>query len=116
MERAKHAARLGRDVIGPELRAMAQRHPCVGDVRGTGVFWALELVADRATKEPLAPYGASSPAMNEVIAAAKKGGLLPFANFNRIHAVPACNITDAEVAEGLRILDAALTVADGHVR
>jgi taurine--2-oxoglutarate transaminase len=53
--------------------------------------------------------------MNEVIAACKANGLLPFANFNRIHAVPACNVTDDEVAEGLRALDAALTVGDGYV-
>ena len=49
-----------------------------------------------------------------VLAACKSGGLLPFANFNRIHAVPPCNVTDDEVAEGLRILDAALNVADEH--
>ncbi|QIK65220.1 aspartate aminotransferase family protein [Nocardioides sp. HDW12B] len=110
----ENAARLGQDVIGPELRAMAERHPCVGDVRGTGVFWALELVSDRATKEPLAPYGASSPAMNEVIAACKKGGLLPFANFNRVHVVPPCTLTDDEAREGLRILDEALAVGDAH--
>lgn len=110
----ENAARLGREVIGPELAAMKERHPCVGDVRGTGVFWALELVADRATKEPLAPYGASSPAMNEVIAAAKKGGLLPFANFNRVHVVPPCTLTDDEAREGLRILDEALAVGDAH--
>ena len=47
--------------------------------------------------------------------ACKSGGLLPFANFNRIHAVPPCNVTDAEVAEGLTILDAALDTADQHL-
>lgn len=53
--------------------------------------------------------------MNAVIAACKADGLLPFANFNRIHAVPSCNVTDAEVAEGLAILDKALDVADTYV-
>jgi taurine--2-oxoglutarate transaminase len=110
-----NAARIGQDVLGPGLRELALRHPSIGEVRGLGVFWAIELVANPATREPLAPYGGSSAAMNAVIAACKSGGLLPFANFNRIHAVPACNVTDAEVAEGLRILDAALTVADGYV-
>jgi len=110
-----NAARLGEQVLGPGLRELAQRHPSVGEVRGLGVFWAVELVANQATREPLAPYGSSSDAMNAVIAACKSGGLLPFANFNRIHAVPACNITDAEVAEGLAILDKALDVADTYV-
>ena len=110
-----NAARIGSEVLGPGLADLAARHPSVGEVRGLGVFHAIELVANPQTREPLAPYGGSSPAMNAVIAACKSGGLLPFANFNRIHAVPACNISDAEVAEGLKILDAALTVADGYV-
>ncbi|KMO84700.1 aspartate aminotransferase family protein [Mycolicibacterium chubuense] len=109
-----NAARIGADVLGPGLRELAARHRSVGEVRGLGVFWAIELVADQATREPLAPYGGSSPAMAAVLAACKSGGLLPFANFNRIHAVPPCNVTDDEVAEGLRILDAALDVADQH--
>ena len=109
-----NAARIGTDVLGPGLRELAARHRSVGEVRGLGVFWAIELVADQKTREPLAPYGGSSPAMAAVLAACKSGGLLPFANFNRIHAVPPCNVTDDEVAEGLRILDAALSVADEH--
>ena len=110
-----NAARIGENVLGPGLQELAKRHPSVGEVRGLGVFWAIELVANQQTREPLAPYGGSSPAMNAVIAACKSGGLLPFANYHRIHAVPPCNVSDAEVAEGLAILDAALTVADGHV-
>lgn len=110
----ENSARIGKDVLGPGLRELAARHRSVGEVRGLGVFWAIELVADQKTREPLAPYGGSSPAMAAVLAACKSGGLLPFANFNRIHAVPPCNVTDDEVAEGLRILDAALTVADEH--
>jgi taurine--2-oxoglutarate transaminase len=53
--------------------------------------------------------------MNAVVAACKSGGLLPFANFNRLHVCPPCNVTDAEIAEGLAILDAALSVADEHL-
>lgn len=110
-----NAARIGDDVLGPGLQKLAAQHPSVGEVRGLGVFWAIELVSNQATREPLAPYGGSSPAMNAVVAACKANGLLPFANFNRIHAVPACNVSDDEVSEGLRALDAALAVADEHV-
>ncbi|MFF0988850.1 aspartate aminotransferase family protein [Kocuria nitroreducens] len=112
----EHAARLGENVFGPGLREIAERHPSVGDVRGTGCFWAVELVKDRGTKEPLAPYGGSSPAMNELMAALKAAGLLPFANFNRIHVVPPLNISEADARRGLEILDAALDVADRHAR
>ncbi len=110
-----NAARIGEQVLGPGLRELASRHPSVGEVRGLGVFWAIELVADPVTREPLAPYGGSSPAMNAVVAACKSGGMLPFVNFNRIHVCPPCNVTDAEIAEGLAILDAALSVADQHM-
>ena len=73
------------------------------------------MVSDPATREPLAPYGSSSPAMNDVLAACKAGGLMPFANFNRIHVCPPCNVSDVQIAEGRAILDGALEVADRHV-
>jgi taurine--2-oxoglutarate transaminase len=110
----ENAARIGETVLGPGLRQLAERHPCVGDVRGLGVFWALELVKDRHTREPLAPYGGSSPAMDELAGACKQRGLLPMINYNRLHVVPPCTIGDEEAKEGLAILDDALTVADGY--
>ncbi|MFC9442011.1 MULTISPECIES: aspartate aminotransferase family protein [unclassified Brevibacterium] len=111
----ENADRLGAEVIGPTLQELASRHPSVGDVRGMGCFWAVELVRNRETKEPLAAYGGSSPEMNEVIAALKAGGVLPFANFNRIHIVPPLNTPDAEVRAGLAVLDEALSIADRYV-
>ncbi|MEU1208500.1 aspartate aminotransferase family protein [Nocardia sp. NPDC005825] len=111
----ENAADMGERVIGPGLRDLADRHPSIGEVRGLGVFWAVELVRDRATREPLAPYGGTSPAMTETVAAAKAAGLLLFVNFNRLHVVPPCTITEAEAKEGLAILDHALTVADGFL-
>ncbi|MFD6415034.1 aspartate aminotransferase family protein [Streptomyces sp. NPDC060194] len=113
----ENAARLGADVIGPGLAELAARHPSVGEVRGTGMFWALDLVRDRETREPLVPYNATGEAnapMAAFAAAAKANGLWPFVNMNRTHVVPACNITDAEAKEGLAALDAALSVADEH--
>ncbi|QIS14329.1 aspartate aminotransferase family protein [Nocardia arthritidis] len=110
----ENAADIGARVLGPGLRELADRHPSIGEVRGLGVFWALELVRDKSTREPLAPYGGTSPAMTEVTAAARQAGLLLFVNFNRIHVVPPCTIDEAEVKEGLAILDQALTIADRH--
>jgi taurine--2-oxoglutarate transaminase len=57
----EHARMLGEDVIGPELEFIASRHASVGDVRGLGVFWAIELVRDQSTREPLVPYNAPAP-------------------------------------------------------
>ncbi|MFF3612676.1 aspartate aminotransferase family protein [Streptomyces sp. NPDC002580] len=111
------AASIGETVLGPGLRELAERHPSVGEVRGTGVFWALELVKDRETREPLVPYNAAGEAnapMAAFGAAAKARGLWPFINMNRTHVVPPCNITEAEAKEGLAALDEALSVADEH--
>ena len=108
------AATIGEKVIGPGLRDLAGRHRVIGEVRGQGTFWALDLVTDRASREPLAPYGGSSPAMNELVGECKKLGLMPFANFNRMHVVPPCNITEAEFNEGLAILDKAFTQIDKY--
>ncbi|MEU8541170.1 aspartate aminotransferase family protein [Streptomyces sp. NPDC048717] len=113
----EHAAHIGETVLGPGLRDLAERHPSVGEVRGMGVFWALDLVKNKETREPLVPYNAAGEAnapMAAFGAAAKKNGLWPFINMNRTHAVPACNISETEAKEGLAALDAALSVADEH--
>ncbi|MCC3270223.1 aspartate aminotransferase family protein [Arthrobacter gengyunqii] len=111
----ENAARLGDTVFGPGLAELAAKHPSVGEVRGTGAFWAVELVKNRETREPMAPYGASSPEMNTLISACKDRGLLPFANFNRLHVVPPLNVTDEEARTGLDILDDVLGIADTFV-
>ena len=113
----EHARALGEDVIGPDLREIAQRHPSVGEVRGLGVMWAVELVRDRETREPLVPFNASGDAaspMSEVAAACKAAGLWPMIAGNRVHVVPPCTTTADEVREGLAILDEALAVADAR--
>ncbi|MBA2282858.1 MAG: aspartate aminotransferase family protein [Acidimicrobiia bacterium] len=113
----EHARHLGTDVIGPALRALAERHPSVGEVRGLGCFWAIELVKDKVTREPLVPYNAAGPAaapMAELAAACKAGGVWPFTHFNRMHVVPPIVISDDEVRQGIAVLDDALAVADAH--
>src|SRR5580698_5175841 len=109
-----NAARIGADVLGPGLRELADRHPVIGEVRGTAVFWALDLVSDRATRAMLAPYGGASPAMNTLVAECKARGLIPFTNYNRLHVVPPCTVSESEAKEGLAILDESLSAADGY--
>src|SRR5699024_135130 len=102
------ARRLGEEVTGPRLREIAAASPLVGEVRGTGMFWAIELVQDQETREPLAPYGGSSPEMNEVVSRIKSGGVLPFVNFNRIHVGPPLNISEEDLRTGLDVIARAL--------
>ncbi len=113
----EHARHLGRDVIGPGLEVLKAKHPSVGDVRGVGVFWAIELVRDRDTREPLVPFnasGAEAKPMVELAGACKANGLWPFTHFNRLHVVPPLIISDEDMRQGLAIIDEALTVADNY--
>jgi taurine--2-oxoglutarate transaminase len=103
----ENARRIGAEAIGPALAELHEKHALIGEVRGEGVFWALELVADRSTREPVAP---------DVIGRLKKEligrGLLPFAVENRIHVVPPCVVTADEVARAMEIYDEALTAVE----
>jgi taurine---2-oxoglutarate transaminase len=110
----ENAAMIGREVFGPGLAELQGRHPSIGDVRGLGCFWALDLVVDRATKAPAAPYGGTSEAMNDFLSACKERGLIPFTNFNRVHVVPPLTITPDEARAGLGIIDEALKFVDTH--
>lgn len=114
----EHARHLGADIIGPRLAELARTHPSIGEVRGLGVFWAVELVRNPDTREPLVPYnatGADNKPMVDFATACKDAGLWPFTHFNRTHVVPPLTISDGDLNAGLDILDQALAVADGYV-
>lgn len=113
-----HVRRLGAEVLGPSLRALVAKHPSIGEVRGRGLFWAVELVRNRDTREMLVPYnavGALKEPMLKVVAACQELGLWPFAHFNRIHVAPPLIITREELELGISRLDEALSVADQFV-
>ena len=109
---------LGERVVEPRLRAMAEKHPSIGEVRGQGLFWAIELVRDSATREPLVPFnasGADAAPMAAITAACKKAGLWPFTHYNRVHVAPPLVISEDDLVRGLDIIDRALDVADEYV-
>lgn len=109
---------LGERVVRPRLEAMAEKHPSVGEVRGKGLFWAIELVVNRETREPLVPFNASGEAaapFNAVVAACKQAGLWPFAAGNRLQVAPPLVISEEDLVKGLDIIDEALNVADSYV-
>lgn len=107
----EHARSLGESFIGPALQQMQSTHPIIGDVRGRGVFWAIELVKDPQTKEPVAPYGGSSQLMKTLTKEILSKGVLVFAAGNRLHIVPPCNIAISDMQWGLEVINECL----GHV-
>ena len=100
----EHAAVIGQQKLGPGLAELASNHPVIGEVRGTGVFWAIELVEDRSTRSGLADADMARIKSNLL-----NRGLLPFIAGNRIHVVPPCTVSADEVEEALEIYDAALS-------
>jgi taurine---2-oxoglutarate transaminase len=112
------AARLGTEILGPGLTELAEKHPCVGDVRGIGGLWTVELVRDRLTKEPIVPVGATGDANAPMTAFARaciERSLVPLVMGNRIHVAPPLNLSDADASTGLAILDDALAEADTYL-
>ena len=115
----EHARMLGKDIIGPALEKIKAKHPSVGDVRGLGVFWAIELVKNRETREPLVPFnasGADAKPMTDLVVACKERNLWPFTHFNRMHVVPPCNTPVEDIKAGLAIIDEVLDIADKHCK
>ena len=100
----ENARTIGQEHLAPGLQKLAAAHAGIGEVRGLGVFWALELVADGATRKPV-----DDATMGRLKGEMVSRGLMPFIANNRIHVVPPCVITPDQVDEGLGIIDEALT-------
>jgi len=112
----ENAADVG-SYLGESLRGLADRHPSIGEVRGLGCFWGVELVKNRETREQLVPFNASGEAAAPVARlarAALERGLYLMTHWNVIMVVPPLTITREEVDEGIAILDEALAIADEY--
>ncbi len=112
----ENAAAMG-DWFDDALRGLAERHPSVGDVRGLGCFWGLELVKNRETREMLVPYNAYGEAgapVGRLAKAALERGLYLMTHWNVVMVVPPLTITREEAEEGVAILDDVLDLADEH--
>ena len=102
----ENAARLGQ-VLGQRLEEIKARHPSVGDVRYIGLFSAIELVKDRATKEPLA-----SAILSQTL---RDRGLSTLLLGNLVTVSPPLCISETELQAGLQIIDESLDIADQNL-
>jgi taurine--2-oxoglutarate transaminase len=112
----ENSAAMG-DVFREGLDALAERHPSIGEVRGLGCFWGLELVRNRETREPLVPFNAAGEAaapIGRLGKAAMERGLYLMTHWNVIMICPPLVISREEVEEGLAILDEVLGIADEY--
>ncbi|MDX6386634.1 MAG: taurine---2-oxoglutarate transaminase [Gaiellaceae bacterium] len=112
----ENAAEMG-TVFAEKLNDLKERHPSIGDVRGLGCFWGLELVRNRETREPLVPFNATGEAfapVARVSKAALERGLYLMTHWNVVMVCPPLTITREEIEEGIAILDEALAIADEY--
>jgi taurine--2-oxoglutarate transaminase len=112
----ENSAEMG-GVFAEKLRELESKHPSIGDVRGLGCFWGIELVKNRETREPLVPFNATGEAFAPVARVAKAAlerGLYLMTHWNVIIVAPPLTITRDEIDEGIGILDEALSIADEY--
>jgi taurine--2-oxoglutarate transaminase len=106
-------------VLKEGLEELQAKHPSVGDVRSMGLFAVLELVKDRSTKEPLAPWNAKPHemgVMGQVPGALRARGMYTFSKWNWIFAIPPLSIGETDLRQGLHILDEVLDITDAGCR
>jgi taurine---2-oxoglutarate transaminase len=111
VDRAQRMGLLMRDLH----ENLAARHPSVGAVRSIGLFGVVELVRNRKTMEPMAPFNGTSPEMGALAKFFRQEGLFTFVRWNYFFTNPPLTITEAELQEGFAIIDRALAIADQSV-
>jgi len=101
--------------LAKRLEDMKRRFACVGDVRYKGLFSVLELVKDKNTKEPLAPFNGTSPEMGALAAHLKSKHVYAFSRFNMLWVCPPLIINEAELKQGLDVIEEALAIVDAKL-
>ena len=98
--------------LASRLEAMKHKYACVGDVRYKGLFSVVELVKDKASREPLAPFNGSGPEMAKLASHLKSKHLYAFSRFNMLWVCPPLIISENELSHGLDIIEQALVLVD----
>jgi taurine---2-oxoglutarate transaminase len=111
IDRARDTGRLMANL----LAELASRHPSVGAVRSIGLFGIVELVRNRQTRAPMAPFNDTSPEMTALGQFFRQQGLFTFVRWNYFFTNPPLIITEAELREGFAIIDRGLSMMDGAV-
>jgi len=107
----EHTLEMGKH-LGTRLEAMKRKYACVGDVRYIGLFSVLELVKDKKTKEPLAPFNGTSPEMAKLAAHIKSKFVYAYSRFNFLWVCPPLVVTKEELDHGLDVYEEALALVD----
>jgi taurine--2-oxoglutarate transaminase len=100
------------------VEVLKQKHPSIGDWRNTGLLGCIELVKNRATKEPMAPFNAKPDemlVMNKVAAKIKELGMYTFVRWNFIFIAPPLCINKQQIDEGISIISEVISIADENV-
>ena len=106
------------DYLGKKLHALKEKHPSIGEVRGIGLFWAVDLVKNQTTKEPFNSYkdkvNGTALLVDKVAAEMMKNGVFIQAWVSHFVVAPPLIISKEEIDTGVNALDEALKIADGE--
>jgi taurine--2-oxoglutarate transaminase len=112
----ENAAAMGK-YMEAQVELLKAKHPSIGDFRNTGLLGCIELVKNRTTKEPMAPFNAKPDemgVMNQVAAKIKELGMYTFVRWGYIFVAPPLCVTKEQIDEGLAIISEAIAIADAH--
>lgn len=110
----ENAREMGK-VLRRGLMDLAERHPVIGDIRGTGLLQLTELVKNRETREPLSAFNQPmTDPMKTVVKTLKENGISAFVRWNMIFHAPPLVVNEAQIQEALDVMDKALTQIDGY--
>ncbi len=113
----ENAAVMGK-YVNEQVELLKQKHPSIGDFRNTGLLGCIEMVKNRITKEPMAPFNAKPDemtVMNKVAAKIKELGMYTFVRWNYIFIAPPLCVTKEQIDEGLAIISEAIKIADENI-
>jgi taurine---2-oxoglutarate transaminase len=113
----ENARQMGK-YVEQQVELLKQKHPSIGDFRNTGLLGCIEVVKNRNTKEPMAPFNANAEqmsVMNKVAGKIKELGMYTFVRWSYIFIAPPLIVTKEQIDEGLAIISQALKIADENI-
>ena len=102
-------------ILHTELTRLKEEHPCIGDIRGIGLHYVIDIVKNRETREPMSPFNSPlTEPMQKIAISLRENGLSTFVRWNWIFCAPPLIITREQIQDGVKIIGRALNEADNY--
>ena len=103
------------NILIDKLNALKEKHPSLGEVRGTGLLQVVDIVKNRGTHEPMSPFNQPlTKCMQKIAKTLRENGINTFVRWNMIFCAPPLIITEEQLQEGIDVIDKCLDIADQY--